>query len=98
MMLTIEKKDNGTVEVWQFDYESKHSVRVCTQPDKLASTLPRDVLVMVRKLVNELDRLLPKESVLMWTSVPGRTVTKGSTSLAYNNESSPAADDCLERV
>jgi hypothetical protein len=55
-MLTIEKKDNGTVEVWQFDYESKHSVRVCTQPDKLASTLPRDVLVMVRKLVNELDR------------------------------------------
>lgn len=96
-MLKIEKNNDGTVEVWLYDHNSSTSIRVCTPPDKLATTLPRDVLVMVRKLVNELDRLLPKEPVLTWTMDSVDTVTEGLTSLA-DNESPPAADNRLERV
>ena len=97
-MLTIEKNIDGTIEVWHHEVEPKLNVRVCTHPDKLATTLPRGELKMVRKLVDELDELLPKGSELLWTEVPGQTVIKNSDgSLAYNNPSS-AADGRLERV
>ena len=96
-MLTIESNDDGTIEVWQFDVASRHSMRVRTQPGKLATTLPRDVLVMARKLVNELDRVLPKEPIhtLLWVS--DKSVNDDSTALA-DGESSPVVDDRLERV
>jgi hypothetical protein len=97
-MLTIEKRNDDAVEVWHYESGTNHSVRVCTRSDKLASTLPRDVLVMVRKLVNELDRVLPKESELLWTTVPGHTVAKDSDGSLTYNESSPAADDRLKCV
>jgi hypothetical protein len=90
-MLTIESNDDGTIEVWQFDVSTKHSMRVRTQPDKLATTLPRDVLVMARKLVNELDRVLPKEPIhtLLWVS--DKPVNDDSTALADGEPSSVAA-------
>ena len=96
-MLTIESNDDGTIEVWQFDVASRHSMRVRTQPDKLATTLPRDVLVMARKLVNELDRVLPKEPIhtLLWVS--DKPANDDSTALADGEPSSVDAGR-LERV
>jgi len=96
-MITVEKKNDGTIEVWHYESDINHSVRVCTHPDKLAATLPRDELVMIRKLVNELDRLLPKEPVLTWTMDSVDTAPVDST-LTINKELSPAADGRLERV
>jgi len=96
-MLIIEKNEDGTVDVWHHVTKPKLNVRVCTRPDKLAATLPRDVLVMVRELVNELDAALPKEPVepLAMDSVDTASVD----SMAFtDNESHPAADDRLERV
>tara|TARA_B100000949_G_C13905394_1_gene294556 strand:+ start:59 stop:475 length:417 start_codon:yes stop_codon:yes gene_type:complete len=96
IMLTIEKRNDDAVEVWHYESDTNHSVRVCTRSDKLAATLPRDVLVMVRKLVNELDRVLPKEPVLQWTA--DLDDASLDSALLAGTGSSPAADDRLKCV
>lgn len=96
-MLTIEKNDDGTIEVWHHVMEPKLNVRVCTYPDKLAATLPRDELELVRELVNELDAVLPNEPVVSLTMDSVDTASVDSMAFT-NNESHPAADDRLERV
>jgi len=90
-MLQIEQKNDGTIDVWHCDTKNNLSVRVCTRPYKLATTLPRDELVLVRKLVNELDRLLPEEPVPTQTVNPRDTASVDVDSLT-DHESSPAAD------
>jgi hypothetical protein len=77
-MLKIEKNNDGTIEVWLYDHASSTSIRICTHPDELASTLPRDVLRVVRELVNEMDRILPQEPIEAWTVVPDPVMGKGN--------------------
>jgi hypothetical protein len=76
-MLEITKNNDGTIKVWLYDYETNLSVSVCTPPDKLAATLPRDVLAMVRELVIELENLLPLEPPIHGYRLKGTTPEYG---------------------
>jgi len=62
-MLSVKQKYDGRMKISTYDLDGTFSFRVCAQPDKIAPTLPRDVLVEIRELVDGMNRILSSGGV-----------------------------------